>query len=71
MSVKPWIDYDLCEQVIWCQVCGRMKAVRRWEPVSRFLGLVSAFSLHHEHRELSHEERREAIRHWRDEPEAG
>lgn len=56
--MHPWIDYDLCDQTVWCWVCGQSREVHRWEPVNRFLGTVSAFSKAHGHPGLSREEKR-------------
>lgn len=71
MNIKPWVRYDLCEQIMQCEVCSRLEVLAGGGPVQRFLAEVSAFSRGHQHQELTPSERIEAVRQWREDPEAG
>lgn len=64
------VHYDLRHQVIQCAVCARMEIMDFPIPAGRFLALISSFKKRHQHRELSHQQRMEAIRCWREDLEA-
>lgn len=64
---KEHIFYDLEEQVIQCEVCGQLELPKLPIHTERFRALIETFSKHHQHQELTPQERRDAASWWRNE----
>lgn len=63
-----WIDTE--EQVIQCQVCGRLVMPALPVPLEKFQQVTDLFIERHQHRELSPVERAQAAVIWCAEPDA-
>lgn len=61
---KEHIFYDLEEQVVQCGVCGRLELPKLPIHTERFRALIETFSQHHQHQELTRQQRREAASSW-------